>query len=342
MTDLRRCFTMVCLVGLTASVAGAAAAGESGEVWVELPACSEPPVDADQLSSALALELSPYGLRANVRTSAPPGGTQIRVLLASCDAGADSLLLHWEVPGEPPRRRELSLRDVPSPARARTLALWISDALRPSRLQESDDPAHSAPNAEQPPAAFSLAPVPDDPLYDSELLQRSDPYPHPYPVYWSGGVRANWVPRVGVLLYGMGMGVSGRVFGPTEWSVDASYTGGRSKALDDVFDFAWLNAALGLDYNFTEARRIQLGPRLSVSRMIGYSETGESAEMAETLALLGARLRISPHLHHDHVSLELLLDASYPLMTLHEAPPVSAVPWTAWVITMGAGLTIEL
>lgn len=341
MMELRRS-VQVLLGGLL--VLGAARAGRAAEprqVWIELPHCSEPPYDPEQLSSALTLELSPYGWQARVQRGSPPGAANLRVSLASCDASADSLSLRWETPGEPPRRRELSLRDVPWSARARTLALLISEALRPTRWQDSEAAAPSAPDS-APRGLRALAPLPDDPLYDSGLPQRSDPYPKPSSVYWSGALRASWVPRVSLLLYGAGIGLAGTMFDRAEWALDASYAGGSRTVLGDPYELTWLSAALGIDYNLASERQLQIGPRLTVAHMDGRGEALSVNDLGESLALLGGRVRVSPRLRSERVSLELLFDASYPLRTLTVSPGASALPWTAWVLTFGTGLSIEL
>ncbi|MEY4551113.1 MAG: hypothetical protein RL685_7308 [Pseudomonadota bacterium] len=343
MTDRQRSFQKLLCGVLSFVAAGTARAEEMQEVWVELPDCAQPPYDADQLSSSLALELSPYRLQARVQADAPAGGTHLRLLLASCDAETDSLLLRWETPGAPPRRRQLSLRDVPWPARARTLALLISEALRPSRWQESE--ALSPPSPTPSGSALSLAPVTADPFSDSGLPQRADPYPLPYPVYVAGDLHGSWVPRVGVLLYGIELGLHGRMLGPTEWSLEASYAsgkGGSSKLGTAGYDLEWWSAAVGVDYNFASARRLQIGPRLSMARMAGNNEAISPANIDESLALLGGHVRLSPQLRSAPVSLDLVFDASYPLTSIATRDSSSAVPWTAWVVKMGAGLSIEL
>ncbi len=327
---------------LALGVVRVAAAREPAEVWIELQDCAQPPYDPEQLSSSLALELSPYGLRARVQDGAAARGSQLYVLLARCDARAGSLWLHWQEPGTPPRERELSLRDVPWPARARTLALLISDALRPARWRESQESAHPAPEQRATGAPHALAPLPDDMPHYAGLPLRSDPYPEPYRVYWSGALRANWVPRVGVLIYGAGTGLAGRLAGHVDWAIDAAYAGGRSTANRALYDLQWLNAALGADYNLASERQVQLGPRLTVAHVLGYGETERANDVGESLVLLGGRIRLSPRLRSERVSLDLLLDAGYPLLTLHTPKGSGPLPWTAWVFTLGTGLSIEL
>lgn len=340
MTDLKRNARML-LGGLLALGSSRAAhADEPPEVWIELPECAQPPYDPAQLTSSLSLELSPYRLRAHLREGAAPGAAQLRVLLDRCDADADSLQLRWEPPGAPPRQRQLSLRDVPFAARARTLALLISETLRPQRWEGGDEQAGAA--ADSPPARglHALAPLPDDPLYHSGLLQRSDPYPQPRSAYWSGALRASWVPPVSLLLYGVGTGLAGTMFGPAEWAFEAAYAGGRSTVSGELYELDWLNAALGVDLNLASERQLQIGPRLSVAHVTGYSDS--APELGESLAMLGGRVRISPRLRSERVSLDLLFDASYPLYTLAISDGVRAIPWTAWVLTLGTGLSIEL
>lgn len=339
MTDRRR--GMQTLLGglLALGLTRGAFAEAPRHVWVELPECSQPPYDAQQLSSSLQLELSPYGMQASRQTRGAPGGVHIRVLLPSCTANADSLLLSWEAPGTPPRRRELSLRDVPWSARARTLALWISDTLRPPRWQ-AEESAEAAPSGSSSEPS-GLAPLPGDPLYDAELPHRSDPYPQRYPVYWSSAVRANWIPRVNVLLYGVSMGVAAKLLGPSEWAVDVSYAGGRSKVLQDMYGLDWVNAAVGIDVNLAPPRQVQIGPRLSVAHVVGYDKVN-AHNLGESLAMIGGRVRISPRLPSERVSLDLTLDAGYPLTSLHENADADPLPWTAWTFALGTGLSVEL
>lgn len=342
MTELQRGAQMLLGGLLVLGVARAGRAEQPRRVWLELPHCSQPPYDTDQLRSSLALELSPYGIRVLAQDNAPPGGAHLRVLLTSCDAGADSLLLRWEAPGAPPRQRELSLRDVPWPARARTLSLLISEALRPARWQDGEAAATSAPEGAPARGLRALAALPDDLLDDSGLPQRSDPYPKPSSVYWSGALRANWVPRVSLLLYGAGVGMAGTMFGRAEWALDASYAGGRRTVLGELYDLTWLSAALGIDYNLASGRQLQIGPRLSVAHVDARGEAGRMNDLGESLGLIGGRVRISPRLRSEHVSLDLLFDASYPLRTLATSTGASALPWTAWVLTVGTGLSIQL
>ena len=344
MTDLQRSFQMLLCCALALAAASTTRAAEPEEVWVELPDCPEPPYDADQLSSSLALELSPYRLQARLQADAPTGATHLRLLLASCDAGADSLLLRWETPGTPERRQQLSLRDVPWPARARTVALRISEVLRPSRLRESE--GTSAPTADPAPSrqALSLAPMSTDPLFDG-LLQRADPYLPPYHVYVTSGLQASWIPRVDVLLYGIEVGIRGQLLGPAEWALEASYASGKSgdsKLGNGSYDLAWWNAAVGVDYNLVRARRLQIGPRLSVARVDGSNGAILPADIDESLALLGGRIHLSPRLHTEPVSLDLMFDASYPVLTIDTMDSSSALPWTAWIVKVGASLSVQL
>lgn len=323
-------------------------AAEPREVWIELPSCSQPPYDPAQLSSSLALELGSQGVL--VREGSPPGSTHVRVLLASCGADPDALLLRWEAPGAPAHRRELSLHDVPWAARARTLALWISEALRPPRWQGGnaggddggDDGAGVAPDSAPPRTARALAPQPDDPLFDAGLFQRSDPYPRPASLYWNAAMRANWTPRVDLLLYGVGVGIAGTLTSRTEWAFDAAYASGSGKPLGELHEFDWVSLGVGIDYDLASERQLQLGPRLSLAYVEARDEGSSAYDLGESLAMIGGRLRLSPRLRSERVSLDLLLDASYPLRTLATNSAASALPWTAWVLAVGTGLTIEL
>jgi len=132
---------MVVLLGL--SSAAPAHAGTPETVWLELPECATPPYDTRELLRALELELGSHQLQLRVQPPrAKQDGLGVSVALPHCDADADSLTLQYrDGDGQRSRKRELPLRDVPTPARARTLALVIAEALRPSRWPGA--PAHA-------------------------------------------------------------------------------------------------------------------------------------------------------------------------------------------------------
>jgi len=364
MTRLGRVgFTLIPLcIGLASAAPSRAAEPET--VWLELPDCATPPYDPSELSRSLEVELAPYGLQARVRT---PGsterGTSVHVGLPLCGADGRWLTLQYgDAVGKLSRKRALSLRDVPRPARARTVALVIAYALRPARSMDEEEASDAAPARHEPSRQEALAPAPADPVrVDTldDLPMRNFPIPlqpvgalapidasvahgtdaewrrQPLPGSLRLGAGAEWrllSPRSNVL-FGMELNLRGHLLGRSEWALEGAYVDGNTGALD----IEWWKAGLGVDYPLTDAPCIRLGPRLALARVesIGVSHSVASVVSAGGRASFSARFARRSSLD---VQVEVDHGAYVKSLTVNEA----SLPWNGWVLTWSAGFSFHI
>jgi hypothetical protein len=366
MTKLGRAgFTLICsCIGL--AIAASARAEQTQTVWLVLPDCATPPYDPSELSRSLDVELAPYHLRAQVRTAdSTEPGTSVRVGLPRCDADGPWLTLQYgDAVGRRSRKRALSLRDVPRPARARMLALVIAYALRPARSGDDPDASVPAPAPHDEPRRLEpLAPAPADPVRvdtPNDLPIRNFPFPLrpagdlptrdspfdadpaadtkwrralPGALRLGAGLEFRLLTGSSSLLFGVELNLRGHLLGRSEWALEAVHSEGNT----DASELDWWKAGVGVDYPLTAAPCLRLGPRLTLARVEG---TGASPS-ATSLLSAGGRASFSARiLQRANLDVQFQLDhSSYVEPWTADTP---SLPWYGWVLTWGAGLSLDI
>jgi hypothetical protein len=368
MTRLARAAVTLVPCLLAFSSAAPAQARGLETVWLELPDCATPPYDPRELLRSLEIELSPYHLR--VRTQ-PAGETQrglsVSVSLARCDARADSLtLVYGDALGQRSRERELPLRDVPKAARARTLALVIAEALRPSRWAaengEQNEPAPDPPDEGSANGPPSLAPALADPLradarhelptqqlparsagmpeltlHDEPLFQTEDPYPWPSRLRFGFDAQALLETRHNNLLIGFGLSARGALLGRSQWALELSYFGGDAQTPEGgPLNLRWWTGAAGVDFPLARSPRLHFGPRCSLSRL-----EDSSSATAALLTTCGGRASLSAKFA-PVMSLNVHLELDRSLQVVALTPGRDSLPWYGWMLTWGAGVSFDI
>jgi len=328
-----------------------APAGErrEGTLWLDLPNCSTPPYQAEELLHALDVELSPEQLRARVAVGvASNPGPRVVLRVSSCDPHADTLTLQiWGSKGRFLGARSLALRQIEPTARARTVALLITDALRPPRLPEGAAPGAAARELESDPFASAPAstvlPRAWLPVHDRPLPETDDPYPRPSSVRVGIGAHARLIARDSNLLLGVELSVRGRLLHFTEWAIEGSYSRGDSWTPLRDLDLAWWNGAVGVDFVASDAPHFSLGPRLALARVDGSSSSedpsvGSVSQERAVVVTLGARANLSAPLWR-RTSMLATLELSH---SLYETPLTEEgeyLPWYGWALTWGIGVS---
>jgi hypothetical protein len=355
------------LLGLAG--AGPAYAGTPDAVWLELPECATPPYDTRELLRRLELELGSHQLRLRVQPPRSTGnGLGVSVALPRCDADADALTLQYrDGDGQRSRKRALSLRDVPKPARARTLALVIAEALRPSRWPGAAVPAEpSAPAEQRPTRQRTLAPAAADPLsvkdasplfvrqfplsgaslrrsalgdgvHDDPLIAPDDPYPWAEHLQVGFAAHARLVTREGNLLLGAELNLRGRMSRLTNVALEAFYSEGRTwTERGGDLDLAWYGLAAGFDTRLAQTSQLRLGPRLSFSRL---EDDGTGA--AALLTAVGGRFDFGARLAQ-RATLDVRMELAHSLYVKGLSHDRDSLPWYGWILTWGAGVSLDV
>jgi hypothetical protein len=321
----------------------------SGTLWLDLPNCATPPYQAEELLHALDVELSPEGLHARVKEDvANNPGPRVVLRVSSCDPHADSLTLQlWNSNGRFLGVRSIELAQIEPTARARTVALLITDALRPPRLPGSaapstawseleSDPFGPAPAGTAPPRSWP-------PVHDAPLPETDDPYPRPSSLRVGVGAHARVITRDGNLLLGVELSVRGRLVRFTEWAIEGSYSQGDSWTPLRDLDLAWWNGAVGVDFVASDAPRFSLGPRLALARVDGSASSedpgvGLVSQERAVVVTLGARANLSAPLGR-RTSMLATFELSH---SLYETPLTERgeyLPWYGWALTWGIGVS---
>jgi hypothetical protein len=358
---------MAVLLGLAS--AGPAYAGKPDAVWLELPECATPPYDTRELLRTLELELGSHQLQLRVQPPRATGaGLGVSLALPRCDADADSLTLQYrDGDGQRSRKRALSLRDVPKPARPRTLALVIAEALRPSCWPGAAAPAEpSAPAEQTPTRQRTLAPATADPLsvkdasalfvrqfprfgaslrrsapgdgvHDDPLISPDDPYPWTQRLQIGFGAHARLVTREGNLLPGAELNLRGQISRLTNLALEAFYTGGRTwTAQGGELNLNWYGAGAGFDARLSETSQLRFGPRLSVSHL-----EDDWSGAAAMLTAVGGRLDFGAWLMQ-RATLDVRMELAHSLYVKALSHDRDSLPWYGWIVTWGAGVSLDV
>ena len=323
--------------------------GRDGTLWLDLPDCSTPPYQPEQLLHALDVELSPERLHVQLEEGGRANsGPRVVLRVSSCDPQADALTLQiWSSKGQFLGARSIALLQIEPTARARTVALLISDALRPPRLPEGAAPSGASELASDPFGPTQAAASPAFPrssaqVHDDPLPETDDPYPQPPSLRVGVGAHARLIARDGSLLVGFEVSLRGRLLGPTEWAVEGSYSQGDRWSPLRTRDLAWWNGAIGVDLVASEAPHFSLGPRLALARVDGSFaaedlDTGVTQERA-VVVTLGARASLSTRLWR-RSSMLATLELSHSLYQTPLTDQGEYLPWYGWALTWGIGVS---
>jgi len=343
---------LLVLFGTSLVAAAPARAGEtdSGTLWLDLPNCATPPYQPEELLHALDVELGPERLRAQVEhDTRADSGPRVVLRVSSCDPHADSLALQiWNSEGRFLGARSIELGQIEPAARARTVALLITDALRPPRLPEgAAPPAASRELASDPfgptQAAMTALPRSRPPVHDAPLPETDDPYPKPTNVHVGVGAHARLITRESNLLLGVELSVRGRLLGFTEWAIEGSYSQGDSWAPLGDLELAWWNGAVGIDFVASDTPHFSLGPRLALARVDGSltsedPSVGFISQERTVVVTLGARANLSARLWR-RTAMLATLELSH---SLYESPLTELgefLPWYGWALSWGIGVS---
>ncbi|HKO90671.1 MAG TPA: hypothetical protein VJU61_05940, partial [Polyangiaceae bacterium] len=238
-------------------------------------------------------------------------------------------------------------------ARARTVALLITDALRPPRLPEATAPSaaerelESNPFGPAPSAGPTVARA-GPPVHDDALLETGDPYPQDpasSALLIGVGLHARLITRDGNLLLGFELSARGPLLGVTEWAVEGSYSEGDTWTPLQELELNWWNGAVGVDFIAADSPRFSLGPRLAVARVAGETSEavsfGLDGEQRALVMTLGARANLSARLWRS-AAISATLEISH---SLYETPLTEQgeyLPWYGWALTWGVGVSFGL
>jgi hypothetical protein len=324
--------------------------GRDGTLWLDLPDCATPPYQPEQLLHAVDVELSPERLSARVEEGGRADtGPRVVLRVSSCDPQADSLAVQiWSSEGRFLGARSIALLQIEPTARARTVALLITDALRPPRLPEGATPSEASELASDPfgptqAAASAALPRSSAQVHDDPLPETDDPYPQPPSLRVGLGAHARLLAGDSDLLLGLEVGFRGRLLGPTEWAVEGSYSQGSRLSLLRARELAWWNGAVGVDFVASKAPHLSFGPRLALARVDGsfaaedptaYGVTQERA----VVVTLGARASLSARLWR-RTSMLATLELSHSLYQTPLTDRGEYLPWYGWALTWGMGVS---
>jgi len=325
---------------------------EGGSLWLDLPDCATPPYQPEELLHALDVELSPERLRVRVEEGvASNRGPRVVLRVSSCDPHADSLTLQiWTSQGRFLGARSIALGQIEPTARARTVALLITDALRPPRLPEGTMPSAESRELESDPSGPTRAPAgaalprSSAQVHDDPLPETDDPYPKPSSLRVGVGAHARLIARDGNLLLGVEVSARGHLLGATQWAVEGSYSQGDSWTPLRDLDLAWWNGAVGVDLVASDTPHFSLGPRLALARVDGSPSSedpsvGSGSQERAVVVTLGARATLSAPLWR-RTAMLATLELSH---SLYETPLTEQgefLPWYGWALTWGIGVSL--
>ena len=333
---------------LFAAAPARASETEGGNLWLDLPDCATPPYQPEELLHALDVELSPERLHARVEEGAASNrGPRVVLRVSSCDPHADSLTLQiWTSQGRFLGARSIALGQIEPTARARTVALLITDALRPPRLPEGTAPSAESRGLESDPfvptraTASAALPRSSVQVHDDPLPQTDDPYPMPSSLRIGVGVHARLIARDSNLLLGFEVSARGRLLGATEWAVEGSFSQGDTWTPFRDLQLTWWNGEVGVDLVASDAPHFSLGPRLALARVDGSSPSeGQAFSQERALVVtLGARATLSALLWRT-TSLLATLELSHSLYQTPLTEQGEFLPWYGWALTWGIGVS---
>lgn len=322
--------------------ASAAAAQPPAAVMLHTSTC-QPEADA-ALRRALEVELSALHVEPRWASTDAVGAPAPITLSAECDAESASVSLRvWASEPRLVLSRFVALRDVDEPARARTLALVISEALGPTLASEADDgldaPAPEAAPAEAPRARRRAALTPIDP-YNDELFTTTNPYGMPHAFRIGTSAVARVAMRDSSVLLGAELALNGPISEHFDAALEASYTG--STTWSSALRGSWWSMAVGADFVHFDAIGLAAGPRLSLGHLSLTRDDSFDPTTERTLvAQLGMRTKFE-------VPIDDRLSALMTFGVQHTLGVYALTYYTgldeglnSWVLSWSLGLGVE-
>jgi hypothetical protein len=337
--------------------------GALGLAWAA-PALAQPPAavmlhtstcqpEADSaLRRALEIELQALHVEPRWASTDAVGAPAPITLSAECDAESGNVSLRvWASEPRLVLSRFVALRDVDEPARARTLALVISEALGPSLASEAGggDPARLEP---QPPSESepSFGPIlrarerrsdfADSDGYDGELFTTTSPYGMPHAFRIGTSAQARLSMRDSSVLLGAELGASGPVSEHFDATLELSYAG--SAMGSSALEASWWSMAFGADFVHFDAIGLAAGPRLAFGHL---SLTGEESFDFITERTLVAQIGVRSKFE---VPIDDRLSALMTFGALHTFGVYATTPYrgldeglNGWIVSWSLGLGLE-
>lgn len=311
----------------------------------------QPAADA-ALRRALEVELQALHVEPRWASTDAVGAPAPITLSAECDAASDSVSLRvWASEPRLVLSRFVALRDVDEPARARTLALVISEALGPTLSSDADggEPAPSQPapaslDASRSPSGGSSRPlrsrfVPSDPSID-ELYTTTNPYGMPHAFRIATSAQARLALRDSSVLLGAELAASGPIADKVDATFELSYLG--STTWSSALEASWWSMALGADFVHLDSIGLAAGPRLSVGYLRLTSDDGFDLFSEQTLvAQLGVRGKFEAPID-DNFSALLTFGAQHTLgvyALTHYTGLDEGL--NGWLLTWSLGLSVQ-
>jgi hypothetical protein len=320
----------------------AAPAGAQPPAAVMLHTSTCRPQDDAALRRALEVELQALHIEPRWASTDAVGAPAPITLSAECSADSDSVSLRvWASNPRLVLSRFVALRDVDEPARARTLALVISEALGPTLAIDRDD---SAERAEPPPpprrgSGFSRS----DPYGDqgaNELFTTRNPYGMPHTFRIGAAAQTRLAMRDSSVLLGAEVGASGPIADSVDASFEVSYSGTASGM--SALPSSWWSVALGSDFVHFDAIGLAAGPRLSFGHLsITRNDSGGPTTERTLVAQLGLRSKFEVPVS-ERVS-ALLTFAAQHTFGVYALTDYTGLDegLNGWVISWGLGLGVE-
>lgn len=352
-----------------------------GLAWA-VPAAAEPPAavllhtstcgpeqDA-KLRRALEVELEALQVEPRWASTDAVGAPPPITLSAECDLGSGSVSLRvWASTPRLVLSRFVALRDVEEPARARTLALVISEALGPT-LASSRDTGSSEPSAGAPAEAASEpadAPVLAPPAAPSqaapsrarsrrrpalyrinpygagdsgELFTTTNPYGTGRTLRVGTAAQARLSLRDSSVLLGGEMGMSGPATDDLDATFELSFAGSTSAL--SARDATWLSTAFGIDFVRGDTIGFAIGPRLTLG-YLGISDVVELEPTTERTLVTQLGLRSKFEVPIDGGLSALLTFGAHHTLGVYALTYYTGLDegLNGWVISWSLGLGVE-
>lgn len=312
----------------------------------------QPQADA-ALRRALEVELQALNIEPRWASTDAVGAPAPITLSAECDGESGSVSLRvWASEPRLVLSRFVALRDVDEPARARTLALVISEALAPALASDDGLTRIDAP----PPSETAPAAAParssrqrgrrgsrlfrSDPYDDDELFTTTSPYGMPHAFRVGTSAQARLAMRDSSVLLGAELAVSAPVSDRFDTALELSYA--STTSWSSALQTSWWSMALGTDFVHFDAIGLAAGPRLS----FGYlSVTRDEWDVPSTERTVVAQLGVRSKFE---VPIDDRLSALMTFGAQHTFGVYALTHYTGldeglngWVVSWSLGISVE-
>jgi hypothetical protein len=328
-----------------------------GVVLVRATSCEAPRDDA-ALRHALEVELAAMHVETRWEMRDAEAATPRVSLSAECAADTGVLSLRvWSSVPHLVVERSVALRDVPEAARARTLALVISEALGPAladarRAAGSEDEAAEGASSQRTafPAATTAVSSLDgplftraDPYYPADLFNETDPYGARRALRLAAAAQARLAAHDSAMLLAFEVSASGPLAGAVDWGIEVSRASAMAWKTDRTFDVNWWNASIGTDIVSARTVSLAFGPRLSLGHLTVEDSDVFSTRSERTLVTqFGGRAKIdAPLSRRSSVQMMVAADRTLGVLALTHYTGLDREV-RGWLLSWGMGLAVEL